>query len=165
VSQSVIEKAITQLTEAGLVDPQAGFGDPGSLERCTPEEIAQIEAKFRLQLPATYKEFLARMGKGAGQFLRGSDYVFPDPLNLRDDAQSLLEESGSDFNFDENDFVFFGHQGYQYLFFRVTDSPDPPVFLLAESGEPKMVFPRFSEWLLSCVADEIEAFKSLRRAR
>jgi hypothetical protein len=164
VNQSVVGKAIAQLAKAGLVDPEASLVEPGSLEGCTPEEIGQIEAKFHFQLPAIYEEFLARMGRRAGRFLRGSDYPFPAPRNLRHDAETLLEESDSGFKLDEKDFVFMGHQGYQFLFFRVTDSPDPPVFLLNESGEPKMLFPQFSEWLLSCTADQIEAFKSQRRA-
>ena len=66
VSQSVVDEAIAQLTEPGLVNP-------GALKGCTPEEIGQIEAKFHLQLPAMYKEFLVRMGKAAGRFLIGSD--------------------------------------------------------------------------------------------
>jgi hypothetical protein len=104
------------------------------------------------------------MGKAAGRFLIGSDYLFPAPLRLHDDAATLLEQAGSGFKLDENDFVFMWHQGYEFLFFKVTDSPDPPVFLLMEGEEPKSVFLHFSEWLLSCVADEIEAFKSLRQA-
>jgi hypothetical protein len=157
MSQSVVEKAIAQLTEAGLINP-------GVLKGCSPEEIGQVEAKFRLQLPAVYNEFLQRLGKAAGRFLVGSDYLFPAPLRLRDDTEALLRESSTRFKLDENDFVFMGHQGYQFLFFRVADSPDPPVCLLLEGEEPKTVFRHFSEWLLSCVADEIEAFKSLRQA-
>jgi hypothetical protein len=157
VSESVVEKAIAQLTAAGLADP-------GALKGCTPEEIRQVEARFRRQLPGVYEEFLARMGKAAGRFLVGSDYLFPAPLRLRDDTEAFLQESGTGFELGENDLVFMGHQGYEFLFLRVADSPDPPVFLLVEGEDPKGVFPHFSEWLLSCVADEIDAFKSLRRA-
>jgi hypothetical protein len=157
MSPSAVEKAIAELIEAGLVNPTA-------LKGCTPQEIARIEARFDLQLPPVYKEFLARMGKAAGQFLRGSDFLYPAPLRLRGDAEAILEESPSPFRLDRGDFVFVGHQGYEFLFLKVADSPDPPVFLLVEDGEPNQVFSHFSEWLVSCVADEIEAFKSLRRA-
>lgn len=154
VSQSIVDRAITRLTDAGLVNP-------GAVEGCNPEEIAQVEAKFHLQLPAIYKEFLSRMGKTAGRFLVGSDCLFPAPLRLRDDAEAFLQDSGSGFKLGENDFVFMGHHGYEFLFFSAADSPDLPVFLLVEGEGPKRVFPRFSDWLLSCVSDEIEAFKSL----
>ena len=154
MSQSIVEKAITRLAAAGLVNP-------GAVKGCNAEEIRQVEAKFRLQLPPIYKEFLLRMGKAAGKFLIGSDYLFPAPMRLRDDAEDFLQDSSSGFRLDENDFVFMGHQGYEFLFFRPADSPDPPIFLLVEGEQPKPVFPHFSEWLLSCVSDEIEAFKSL----
>jgi len=156
MSQSPVEDAVAKLTEAGLVTP-------GALKGCTAEEIGQIEAKFHLQLPAVYKEFLTRMGKAGGQFLVGSDYLFPAPLRLRDDAEALLGESGAGFKLDRGDFVFVGHQGYEFLFFRAAEQPDPPVCLLQEDEEPNCVFPHFSEWLLACVGDEIEAFRSLRR--
>jgi SMI1 / KNR4 family (SUKH-1) len=157
MSQSAVEKAIAGLTEAGLVNP-------GALKGCASEEIGKIEAEFCLQLPAPYKEFLARMGKAAGQFLVGSDWLFPAMLRLRDDAEALLEESEVAFRLDRSDFVFAGHQGYEFLFFSAADKPDPPVFLLAEDREPYQAFLRFSEWLLSAVSGEIEAFQSLGRA-
>jgi hypothetical protein len=145
------------LAEAGLVAVSA-------LKGCSREEIGQIEAKFHLQLPLIYEEFLLRMGKAAGQFLVGSDYLFPEPLRLRGDAEMLLEESGARFKFERSHFVFLGHQGYEFLFFNNDGSPDPAVLLLAEGEEPHTLFPRFSEWFRSCVTDEIEAIKSLRRA-
>jgi hypothetical protein len=157
MSQGAVEQAIAALTEAGLVNPSA-------LKGCAPQEIAQIEARFNLQLPPIYKEFLARMGKAAGRFLVGSDFLFPAPLHLRDDAEALLQQSGVAFRLDRSDFVFVGHQGYEFIFFNVADSLDPAVFLLTEDEEPNRVFSHFSEWLLSCVADEIKAFKSLRHA-
>jgi hypothetical protein len=157
MSESAVQKAIERLAEAGIVTPDA-------LKPCTPEEIGQIEARFHLQLPSTYREFLAGMGKAAGKFLVGSDYLFPAQLRLRDDAEALLAESGVQFRLDPADFVFMGHQGYEFLFFRASDPVDPPVHLLMEGEEPSQVFSRFSEWLLRCVADEIEAFQTLRRA-
>jgi len=155
MTQSAVEAAINELTQAGMVTP-------GDLKGCTLEEIGQIKTRFRLQLPAIYKEFLTRMGKGAGRFLNGSDYLFPALLRLREDAESILKESEMQFKLDAKDFVFVGHQGYEFLYFNSRQAPDPPVFLLTEGDEPQQVFAHFSEWLLSCVSDEIEAFKSVR---
>jgi hypothetical protein len=86
MNQSAVEAAIDELTQAGVVTP-------GALKGCTPEEIGQIKTRFRLQLPAIYEEFLTRMGKGAGRFLNGSDYLFPALLRLREDAETILRES------------------------------------------------------------------------
>lgn len=151
-----IEKAIMQLTEAGLVNPS-------EIKGCSAAEIAQIENTFHVQLPAIYKDFMARMGKAAGRFLEGSDHLFPAPLRLRKDAELLLKQSGASFKLDPSHFVFLGHQGYEFLFFDVRDPVDPAVFLLMEGEEPRKVFAHFSDWLLSAVADEIEAFRALRR--
>ena len=87
MDETVVEKAIIQLSEAGLVHP-------GELKGCTPSEIGQIESTFQLQLPTNYKEFMARMGRAAGHFIEGSDYRLPAPLRLRPDAELLLEQSG-----------------------------------------------------------------------
>ena len=156
MSQSAVEQAVAQLIDAGLVTPDG-------LQGCTPEEIAQIEKKFQLNLPAVYKEFLSRMGKSAGKFLVGTDYLFPALLHLRDDAEDILEESGVNFRFGPAHFVFVGHQGYEFLFFDAAESPDPAVSHVEEAEEPGQVFAHFSEWLLTCVADEIAAFQSLRK--
>jgi hypothetical protein len=45
MSQSAVEAAINELTQAGVVTPDA-------LKGCTPEEIGQIKTRFHLQLPA-----------------------------------------------------------------------------------------------------------------
>ena len=66
MDESVVEKAIRQLSEAGLVKP-------GEIKGCAPEEIVQIEGAFHSQPPAIYKEFMVRMGKAAGQFMIGTD--------------------------------------------------------------------------------------------
>jgi SMI1/KNR4 family protein SUKH-1 len=158
MEQSAVEKAILQLSESGLVNLR-------DLKGCTAEEIAQIENAFQLRLPDVYKELLARMGKAAGQFMIGSDYLFPAPLRLRKEAEALVQQSGARSRLDPDHFVFLGHQGYEFLFFDARDTPDPAVFLLMEGEEPKKVFSHFSEWLLSSVADEIEAFRALRGQR
>lgn len=151
MDQNVIEKIVAQLTEAGLLN-LGHF----ALKGCTSEEIAQLEAKYHVKLPAVYREFLARMGKEAGDFLRGSDYFFSALLEMRAGLEGLLEGSG--FTLDDDDFVFFGHQGYQYCFFKATDAPDPAVFcyLEDEDGEPRQAFEHFSEWLQAVAADAIE---------
>ena len=67
---------------------------------------------------------------------------------------AFLEESEISFRLERGDFVFLGHQGYEFLFFNVADSSDPPVFLLVEDAEPIRVSSHFSEWLLSCIGDQ-----------
>ena len=153
--EGAVEKAIIQLIDAGLVNPT-------EIKGCTAEEIEQIENACGVQLPGIYKQFMTRIGKAAGRFMVGSDYLFPAILRLRKDAEVLLEQARSGFKLERNHFVFLGHQGYEFLFFDARDAHDPAVFLLMEDEEPREVFAHFSEWLSSSVADEIEAFRSLQ---
>jgi len=150
-----IEQAAKRLIDSGLASPR-------DMKGCTAGEIEQIESAYRIHLPAAYVAFMTRMGKGAGRFLEGSDFFFPAPLNLRADAERLLEECNAKFSFKKTDFVFGGHQGYQFLFLSTEVSDDPPVFIYVEEEDPRQVYDRFSEWLLGCVADDIAAVRDLR---
>jgi hypothetical protein len=149
------DQAIRLLVESGVASPRDFRG-------CTAQEIEQIEAAYQIHLPAVYVSLMTRMGRGAGQFMEGSDFLFPAPLTLRTEAERLLTESNAKFRLKNTDFVFIAHQGYQFLFFGTGASDDPPVFLYVEGDDqPNQVNGNFSGWLLAAVTDEIAAFKAL----
>lgn len=151
-----VDSAIAKLTAEGLVAA-------GKLRGCTEEDIARIETSFGFKLPSTYRELLAVMGRSAGEFLVGTDWLFPAVLTLRDQAERLLRECKAQVALDQADFVFAVHQGYQFLFFRMGKTDDPEVFLYEECEESfKRVANSFSEWFAGCVEDEIAAAKELR---
>ena len=110
----------------------AGLASARSLRGCTEAEIGQLEAHYGISLPAAYRRFLQRMGRSAGECLGGTDWLFPDLLELREGAESLLEECEATQSLDRNDFVFAMHQGYQFLFFKCGTGPDPEVFYYLE---------------------------------
>jgi hypothetical protein len=149
-----VEDAVRRLIEAGLASARDVSG-------CTEEEIADIEAQARVRLPQVYRRFLVRMGRVAGTFLEGSDFLYPAVTTLRKDAERLLEESQAGWTLGLTDFVFVGHQGYEFLFFDCDKGEDPPVRRLMEGEEAEEVFPRFSDWLSACAKDEIAAFKEI----
>jgi hypothetical protein len=101
-------------------------------------------------LPSSYVQFLKIAGRGAGRFLQGSDFAFPELLELRSWAEELLVEAGVEFRLRPEDFVFFMHQGYQFWFFR--NAEGVPVFGFGE-GEPmpRATFSSFPEWLQDAV--------------
>lgn len=146
MEKDIIEEVARQLINANLASPK-------TIKGCTENEIEQLEAFFDINLPAVYKQFLKGMGKSAGDFLVGTDYLFPYLLNFRKMAEDLLEDCNAPFRLNKSDFVFAVHQGYQFLFFRVSDSSDDPAifYFLEGEKEPKQVFNRFSQWLLQCV--------------
>jgi hypothetical protein len=102
------------------------------------------------------------MGRSAGEFLVGTDFLFPDVLTLRGQAEGLLRECAAPLVLDPADFVFAMHQGYQFLFFRCDGSDDPPVFHYQDGDSFTRVADRFSAWLAYCVVDESEATGSKR---
>jgi hypothetical protein len=154
---AVVNTARSKLLEARLAGPD-------SFKGCTEEEINSVEGRFSLRLPQCYRDFLAVMGRAAGEFLVGTDYSFPKMLDFRKDAEELLRTSGSDFELPSAAFVFMFHQGYTFLFFDCHDDPDdPPVFMFTEAEkEPCKVSDSFSTWLLTAVEDDIAACRELK---
>lgn len=141
---------------------------------CTNEEIAALEEQFAVSLPATYKEFLTVMGKGAGRFERDASWKYHALKHAREEAEHLLadierirgeeeEEQDNDENADSTDaspktlkplvplkptdFVFLCGS-YNFLYFDTTKGDNPPVQLIEESeDEPNTTFPSFTNWL------------------
>lgn len=97
-------------------------------------KIDRIEENFNVRLPMVYRVFLSIMGKGAGQYMRGSSVFFNEIYLLRDGAEELLKEN----NFrplPENVFVFWMHQGYQFAFFYLDQGDDPAVYYYIEGSK------------------------------
>jgi hypothetical protein len=154
---TAVKTAKSKLLESGLAGRD-------SFKGCTEEEIDSLECWFALRLPQCYRDFLAVMGRSAGDFLVGTDYSFPKMLEFRKDAEGLLQTSQSDFKLPSTAFVFMFHQGYTFLFFDCSDdSDDPLVFMFTEAEkEPRKVSDSFSAWLLTAVDDDIAAYRELK---
>lgn len=113
------------------------------LSGCSPKQIARIEEYFNLKLPSTYVEFLLTMGKGAGQFMRGTSAFYNEIFDLREGSIELLDEN--DFmKLSDDTFVFWMHQGYQFAFFYLSDGDNPPVYFYYE-GKTKNNFERIED--------------------
>ena len=122
---------------------------------CTPEEIRQLEERLGVKLPSAYQEFLRMMGKGAGQFLRGSDCFYPQMRELKTAAVELLEENHFPWALPKDAFVFFMHQGYQFSFFRLSEGENPPTYSYCE-GETQESFVKSHERFSDFLATEIK---------
>jgi SMI1/KNR4 family protein SUKH-1 len=148
VAIEVIERAARDIVAAGLSTADALVG-------CTALEVQDVEIRVGGPLPAIYRAFLERMGRSVGDFMRGSDFLYPTLLTLRDQAEALLR-GDSKWRLHETAFVFMSHQGYQFLFFDRLAGDDPPVqYYLDGDAGPREVFSSFSKWLTQCVADEV----------
>jgi SMI1-KNR4 cell-wall len=155
--QDAIDRAAARLIDAGL-------GDEAAFRGCRDDEIDHLESSLGVKLPSIYRRFLARMGRSAGAFLSGTDFLFAGLPELRRQAERLLEEANVSFRLAEADFVFAVHQGYQFLYFTTGQLDDPAVWQFAEGvSEPRCVFDHFSHWLSACTSDEIAAWQDTSR--
>jgi hypothetical protein len=132
-----------------------GIASPEEIQGCTKEEVEEIQAYAGVKLPAIYLDFLYTMGRGAGNFFKGSDMFYPSLLGLRKAAEELLSEEGASFSLPKDAFVFLMHQGYQFLFFRTLGcSDDPPVYHYMEGeGAPRKISRSFSRFLIESIKE------------
>ena len=130
------EEALLQIREHG-----------GAIRGCSDSQLQGFQQERGLELPSAYLRFLAVAGLDPGDFLVGSDLRFEQLDDLQSGARYILEDDKGP-ALPDDAFVFCSHQGYQFLFFRLSQGPDPQVFwYLEESHEFKLVASSFSEWL------------------
>ena len=151
--KTFVDQAIAGLVSSGLVAQSDLVG-------CSEAEIGAIEDAFSIRLPAAYRQFLARLGKCAGNFLQGTDFRYADHVDIfsqRKRAEALLIASGSSFHLMPTHFVFMSHHGHQFLFLDCDGTDDPAVWSYREGdADPQPVARRFSIWLKACVVDEVD---------
>jgi hypothetical protein len=68
MARQAIEDAVRRLAAANLASE-------GALQGCGEEEVHALERTYEVRLPAAYRDFLKRMGRGAGEFLTGTEPI------------------------------------------------------------------------------------------
>jgi hypothetical protein len=151
-----ISELIAQMTAVGMAASDNVIG-------CTEKEIAQLESTYAVILPASYKDFLKKMGAGAGYFLHGSKLYYPELITLKKSAEQLLKDNDNPFTLGKEQFVFLNHQDYQFMFIDTTSGDDPPVcrYVEGQTG-PEEVDKHFSSWLRRCISDECKLFEETK---
>lgn len=140
-STSVGKKAVQLLVENG-------YGPKEEFRGCTDDEIQDIENECNVELPEAYISCMKKIGKYAGGFQRGTEFFYPSVKSQKRYAKNRVSEWNVDFEFESDDFVFCGLQGYSFWFFNTRLSEDPPVFHYMEGDEEATkVADSFSEWL------------------
>ena len=153
---------------------------PEKMEGCTDDDILHLQEHAGHRLPGAFVALLKRCGRSWGDLMQGEDVSFPGMLRYRGIAESLLEDLAADMavevtedvdldalgvqlaggardlRLEDRDFVFFFHQGYQFLFFRLGESDNPPVYHY-NHDEPAFnkVSDTFMDWLASCIDEEV----------
>jgi hypothetical protein len=126
---------------------------------CSDEEVEEIEHHVGAPLPAAYREFLQWMGRGASDLFLGSHVFYPDVMQVDEWARVLLENDSVP-PLPPDALVFLMHQGYQFMFMRLQEGDDPPVYYYnsaARSSGFQTIKTSFSHYLLQAIAGLVEA--------
>jgi hypothetical protein len=136
----------------------AKLASPAEIRGCTSEEVDTVERREAVKLPTLYKEFLLKMGKGAGQFLKGTDIFYEHLPRLRGWAEESLRESNSSFQLSKSFFVFGSHQGYEFMLLELRpNNEDPPVWIYSEGAKiPVQKWPGFSMYLQAVCVETVK---------
>ncbi|SDE01148.1 SMI1/KNR4 family protein [Actinokineospora iranica] len=97
---------------AGLL-VELGLACQDTIVGCTAAEIEQVRADQGGALPEQYEQFLAVMGRSAGELLRGTDFFYPSILGLPTDGRELLVENDATGLLGDGSTIIGMHQGYE----------------------------------------------------
>ena len=152
--EEAVMSFIAELTTLGYLKPDTTIG-------CNDLEIQEImKAQGVTRLPKIYECFLRKMGKQAGSFRYGDDFLHPYVLGAKEELLGMLEISTvATFQLPEQTFVFWMHQSYQFMYFPIDGNDDPKVFYWARGmQEPEEDFPLFS-LLLTAWVDSYKRYR------
>lgn len=154
------------LDEAKAAFSYSGLATPNEVRGCTDSEIAGIEQRIGHGLPAAYREFLVWMGHGAGDLFEGSNAFYQHLPSLLASAQELLQENNILTPMPNDAFVFFMHQGYQCMFFRLAEGENPPVYYYGEGeGQDtfRVLYPNYSSFLDTEIKGHAEVLAHMKQ--
>lgn len=132
-----------------------------SLVGCTKAEVAALESKYELKLPATYRAYLITMGHRSGRLLT-HDHNAATYSHVMDLTAQCREDYGefSHCGLPElpaDALVIVGRLGEQFMMIRCSLPDDSPVWYFNEHGDEfKQSFQSVLQWLNS-LADEAES--------
>lgn len=141
---SKVRKVIDRLRAEGLIDgPLVGIGS---------NEISIVEQRQGERLPSAYVEFLRIMGASAGPRLKFRFMFYPLVLELKAEAQDVIDTYGIIADLD-GAVVVACHEGYIYFYTR-GEGEDPPVYFLSDGVDREgLVADSFSEFIEVFIRD------------
>ncbi len=99
----------------------------------TNQEIDFLKSSISKSLPQSYIQYLMLMGNGTPNgFLKGHSCFLNELLNLKEWSNELLDENNFEKKLTEDDFVFWMSQGYQFVFFKLNEGNNPPIYYYRE---------------------------------
>ena len=138
---------MTQPEELTQILLSKGITSPAEIQGCTDEDISQLEAAYKLKFPATYKQFLRVMGRGAGRLFADCSWTLPELAHANIMLQQKLLANNA-VQVPKSAFVFLACSAAEILFFDAADGDDPPIYVVEIASEPpRLLSDSFSDWL------------------
>lgn len=135
----------------------AGLATEKDVQGCSDEELSSLKVSVGHILPNAYECFLLKFGEGAGGFMQGTDIFYSSLKGLKEEAIELLEENEEGFGLPDDAFVFSMHQGYEFLYFKLSDGDDPEVYQYVEgNGKSEKVWRSFTEFMQQSLKQHIQ---------
>ncbi|MEQ9668818.1 SMI1/KNR4 family protein [Coleofasciculus sp. G2-EDA-02] len=122
---------------------------------CTEEEVLALEQQLKVSLPAAYREFLLWMGHSTGELFAGSQWNYKKIIRLQTGAKEILERNSFPEPLPDDAFIFWMHQGYQFMFFRLSEGDDPPVYYYHE-GRHENSFDKYTDSFSEVLSEAID---------
>jgi hypothetical protein len=72
------------------------------------------------------------MGHSTGRLFPGSQWKYKNIIRLQTGAKEILERNSFPEQLPDDAFIFWMHQGYQFMFLRLSEGDNPPVYYYHE---------------------------------
>src|SRR5436190_10666765 len=141
-----------------------GVASADELEGCTAAEIRQLESRYGIRLPATYRHFLAVMGRRSGRLFT-HDWVYAeytDVLETTAEVREQLAEDKSRYELPSDALVILSRD-FAYNFIRCNRTDDSAVWALdlgADRGRAKQTRPSVIGWIRAWADEAAEVVAS-----
>jgi hypothetical protein len=140
---------------------ETGVATSEMLEGCTPAEIRRLERRYGVTLPATYRRFLAVMGRRSGRLFT-HDWVtanYPNIAGETADLRAQLADAGG-YELSADAVVVLARDAEQYNFIRCDRPDDSPVWAIdlgAVRVRPRQFRVSVVGWLRAWAGEAAEA--------
>lgn len=133
-------------------------------EACTEDQIQALEKQLGFKVPGVYREFLLWMGKNRSGILLGTDWLIEDVPGLKVKLVKLIATNKSPAKLPDDAFVFWGTQGYQFNFLRLSEGDTSKVYryhgtLDMTAPEFPVINQTFGDWLSEHIQAHVTKLK------
>jgi len=130
---SCLQNIIENLYSTGILSKRV-FSTK-KIQGCSEQEIDEIELKYNIRFPSSYREYLQMMGKGAGLLFKFDHFAvsYKEVLCLTEsELHNIQEYEEYNVELPENSFIISSRQGEQFFFIVCDNDEDSKVWYYNE---------------------------------